>query len=60
MSFGLKNLGVIYQRLVNKMFSRQIRRNMELYIDNMLVKSKEEDTHSDVLKESFTTLRQYQ
>ena len=60
MSFGLKNLGVIYQRLVNKMFNRQIRRNMELYIDNMLVKSKEEDTHLDVLKESFTTLRQYQ
>ena len=60
MSFGLKNLGAIYQRLVNKMFSRQIRRNMEVYIDDMLVKSKEEDTHLDVLKESFTTLRQYQ
>ena len=60
MSFGLKNLWVIYQRLVNKMFNRQIRRNMEVYIDNMLVKSKEEDTHLDVLKESFTTLRQYQ
>ena len=59
MSFGLKNLGAIYQRLVNKMFSRQIRRNMEVYVDNMLVKSKEEDTHLDVLKESFTTLRQY-
>ena len=60
MSFGLKNLGAIYQRLVNKMFSRQIRGNMEVYIDDMLVKSKEEDTHLDVLKESFTTLRQYQ
>ena len=60
MSFGLKNLGAIYQRLVNKMFSRQIRRNMEVYVDDMLVKSKEEDTHLDLLKESFTTLRQYQ
>ena len=60
MSFGLKNLGAIYQRLVNKMFSRQIRGNMEVYVDDMLVKSKEEDTHLDVLKESFTTLRQYQ
>ena len=59
MSFGLKNLGAIYQRLVNKMFSRLIRRNMEVYIDDMLVKSKEEDTHLDILKESFTTLRQY-
>ena len=60
MSFGLKNLGAIYQKLVNKMFSRQIRRNMEVYVDDMLVKSKEEDTHLDLLKESFTTLRQYQ
>ena len=60
MSFGLKNLGAIYQRLVNKMFSRQIGRNMEVYVDDMLVKSKEEDTHLDVLKETFTTLRQYQ
>ena len=42
------------------MFSRQIGRNMEVYVDDMLVKSKEEDTHLDVLKETFMTLRQYQ
>ena len=60
MPFWLKNAGDIYQRLVNKMFSRQIGRNMEVYVDDMLVKSKEEDTHLDVLKETFTTLRQYQ
>ena len=42
------------------MFSKQIRRNMEVYVDDMLVKSKEELAHLDVLKEKFTTVRQYQ
>ena len=45
MPFGLKNVGATYQRLVNKMFSKQIKRNMEVYVDDMLVKSKEESTH---------------
>lgn len=35
----LKNAGATYQRLVNKMFKGQIRRNVEVYIDEMLVKS---------------------
>ena len=60
MPFELKNVGETYQRLVNKMFSKQIRRNMEVYVDDMLVKSKEELAHLDDLKETFTTLRQYQ
>ena len=60
MPFGLKNAGATYQRLVNKIFSRQIGRNMKVYVDDMLVKSKEEDTHLDDLKETFATLRQYQ
>ena len=60
MPFGLKNEGATYQRLVNKMFSKQIGRNMEEYIDDMLVKSKEELAHLDDLKETFITLKQYQ
>lgn len=39
MPFELKNEGVAYQRLVNKMFKNQIEKIMEVYIDNMLVKS---------------------
>ena len=39
MPFGLKNVGVTYQRLVNHMFCPQIGRNMEVYVDDMLVKS---------------------
>ena len=58
--FRLKNAGATYQRLVNKMFSKQISRNMEVYMDDMLVKSGEEFAHLDDLKETFATLRQYQ
>ena len=60
MPFGLKNAGATYQRLVNKMFNKQISRNMEVYVDDMLVKSKEELAHLDDLKEMFATLKQYQ
>ena len=60
MHFELKNAGATYQKLVNKIFSKQIGRNMEVYVDNMLVKSKEEFTHLDDLRETFATLKQYQ
>ena len=60
MPFRLKNAGATYQRLVNKMFNKQIDRNMEVYVDDMLVKSKEELTHLDDLREMFATLKQYQ
>ncbi|KAL0405434.1 UNVERIFIED_CONTAM: Retrovirus-related Pol polyprotein from transposon opus [Sesamum latifolium] len=40
MPFGLKNAGATYQRLVDKIFRNQIGRNMEVYADDMLVKSK--------------------
>ena len=42
------------------MFKKQIRRNMEVYVDDMLIKSKEESAHLDDLEEMFVTLRQYQ
>ena len=59
MPFGLKNAGATYQRLVNKMFNKQFGRNMEVYVDDMLVKSKEELAHLDDLRETFATLKQY-
>ena len=59
MPFGLKNVGETYQRLVNQMFSKQIGRNVEVYVDGMLVKSREEQNHLDDLEETFNTLRQY-
>ena len=60
MPYGLKNAGATYQRLVNKMFSKQIGRNMKVYVDDMLVKSKEESAHLDDLQETFTILNKYQ
>ena len=57
MPFGLKNAEATYQRLVNQMFNKQIGKNVEVYIDDMLVKSKEEEDHLDDLKEMFNTLR---
>ena len=59
MPFGLKNAGVVYQRLVNRMFSHQIGRNVEVYIDDMLVKSKDEANYLDDLNETFSTLHKY-
>uniref|UniRef100_A0A2N9F210 RNase H type-1 domain-containing protein n=1 Tax=Fagus sylvatica TaxID=28930 RepID=A0A2N9F210_FAGSY len=53
MPFGLKNAGATYQRLVNKMFHDQIGRNVEVYVDDMLVKSKENEDHLTDLKETF-------
>ena len=60
MPFGLKNAGATYRRLVNKIFSKQIKRNMEVFVNDKLVKSKEELAHLDDLRETFATLRQYQ
>ena len=60
MSFGLKNARATYQRLLNKMFNKQIGKNMEVYVDDMLVKNKEELAHLDDLRETFTTLKRYQ
>ncbi|KAK0606812.1 hypothetical protein LWI29_004626 [Acer saccharum] len=46
MPFGLKNAGATYQRLLNKMFARQIGKNMEVYVDDMLTKSVTADKHA--------------
>ena len=59
MSFELKNAGATYQRLMNKMFTHQIGRNIQVYVDDMLVKSLREDDHLDDLRETFDTLRSY-
>ena len=45
MPFGLKNAGATYQRLVNKMFHKKIEASMEVYIDDMLVKSVKAELH---------------
>ena len=59
MPFGLKNAGTTYQRLVNHMFHPQIGQNVKVYVDDILVKSQDEEIHLNDLQETFDTLRQY-
>ena len=59
MPFVLKNAGDTYQRLMDKVFQNQIEKNMKVYVDNMLVKSKEIQEHVTDLEETFVVLRKY-
>lgn len=59
MPFGAKNAGATYQRLVTTMFKEQLGHTMEMYIDDMVAKSKEEQTHLADLEEIFSILRKY-
>lgn len=59
MPFGLRNAGATYQRLVNTMFKTEIGKSMEVYVDDMLVKSKEVRSHVHDLSKCFATLRRY-
>ena len=59
MSFELKNVGATYQRLVNKMFQKHIKESMEVYIDDMLVKSVKAELHVTYPAESFQVLKNY-
>nr|XP_027065152.1 uncharacterized protein K02A2.6-like [Coffea arabica] len=56
MPFGLKNAGATYQRLVNKLFQNQIGRSMEIYVDDMLVKSRTDRQLVPDLRESLNIL----
>lgn len=59
MPFGLKNTGATYQRLLTKMFKHLIGKNMEVYIEDMVVKSKEPTDHLGNLNEVFDILKTY-
>ncbi|KAG7559073.1 Aspartic peptidase domain superfamily [Arabidopsis thaliana x Arabidopsis arenosa] len=59
MPFGLKNAGATYQRLVNRMFADQLGRTMEVYIDDMLVKSTHAAEHISHLQQCFQVLNKY-
>ncbi|KAL8105525.1 hypothetical protein AgCh_029351 [Apium graveolens] len=57
MVFGLKNAGATYQRLVNKIFKGLIGKTMEVYVNDMLVKSLLSADHITHLREAFEVLR---
>ena len=53
MPFGLKNAGATFQRLIQKTFNPQIGRNLEAYVDDLVVKSINADDHLSDLHENF-------
>ena len=59
MPFGLKNAGATYQRHLNRMFQKNIGTTMEVYIEDMLVKSTTAKLHIAYLSEAFQILREY-
>ena len=59
MPFGLKNAGSTYQRMMTKMFEPQLGRNIEVYIDDMVVKSKVVFEHVEDLTSIFGILRKH-
>jgi hypothetical protein len=59
MSFGLKNGGTTYQKCIHIILEPQIGRNIEAYIDDIVVKSKKYGDLFDDLKETFDNLRKY-
>ena len=60
MPFGLKNAGATYQRLVNRMFQKKMGTTMEVYIDDMLVKSTTAELHIAHLSEAFQNPKKLQ
>ncbi|GKV30878.1 hypothetical protein SLEP1_g39649 [Rubroshorea leprosula] len=60
MPFGLKNVGATYQKLVQIIFKLQIGRNIEVYVDDMIVTSVRAEDHISDLSETFQNLRRAQ
>jgi hypothetical protein len=59
MPFGLKNAGATYQRLMDKTFKEHIGKNLEVYVDDLVIKSNHENKMLADIAETFTTLRKY-
>ncbi|RVW66402.1 Retrovirus-related Pol polyprotein from transposon 17.6 [Vitis vinifera] len=59
MPFELKNAGATYQRLMTKIFKPLVNRTVEVYIDDIVVKSKTREEHTIHLQEVFHLLRKY-
>nr|GEY82887.1 reverse transcriptase domain-containing protein [Tanacetum cinerariifolium] len=55
--FGLKNAGATYQRLMDKAFENQMGRNIEVYVDDLVIKSHTEMEMVRYIAETFQTLR---
>nr|GEZ37810.1 reverse transcriptase domain-containing protein [Tanacetum cinerariifolium] len=59
MPFGLKNAGATYQRLMDKAFESQMGQNIEVYVDDLVVKSHTETEMTAEAKQAFQQLKQH-
>ena len=59
MLFGLKNAGATYQRLMDRVLAPMIGRNVQAYVDDMVVTSQVKDQHVSDLEELFTMIAKY-
>jgi hypothetical protein len=57
--FGLKNAGATYQQCMQACLKEQIGRNIEVYVDDIVIKSAKADSLLDDLRETFTNLDHY-
>jgi hypothetical protein len=60
MSFGLKNTDATYQRAIQKCFKKQLNKNVEAYVDDVVVKTRNSDMLIADLEETFASMREYQ
>lgn len=58
--FGLKNAGATYQHTMVTLFHDMIPKETEVYVDDMIAKSKTEDNHLDHLRKLFSRLWKFQ
>jgi hypothetical protein len=59
MSFGLKTTGATYHRAIHACFKKQLHKNAEAYVDDVVVKTPNSDTLIADLEETFASLREY-
>jgi hypothetical protein len=60
MSFGFKNAITTYQRAIQACFKKQLNKNTEAYVDDVVVKTRNSDTLITNLEETFASLWEYQ
>ena len=59
MPFGLKNVGATYMRAMTTLFHDMIHKEIEVYVDDVIIKSKESSNHLEDLRKFFARLRKY-
>ena len=59
MLFGLKNVGVTYQRMATTLLHDMMHNEVEVYVDDMIVKSKDRENHTTNLRKFFERIKEY-